>query len=86
MPLKFYVFDFLYKDGKDLLSEPLSARRKILEHTVRPGKILMLSPQIITSSAVELRQYHDEQLKIGLEGAVVKNGIAPGPGRRNFRG
>ena len=85
VPLKFYVFDILYKDGKDLLSEPLSARRKILEHTVRPGKILMLSPQIITSSAVELRQYHDEQLKIGLEGAVVKKWDSPyEPGRRNF--
>ena len=38
VPLRFFVFDILYKDGKDLLTEPLSKRR-ILEETVHPGKI-----------------------------------------------
>ena len=85
VPLKFFVFDILYKDGKDLLSTPLSERRALLETTVHPGKLLMLSPQIVTSSASELRAYHDTQLKKGLEGAVVKKWESPyEPGRRNY--
>jgi DNA ligase 1 len=85
VPLKFFVFDILYKDGKDLLSTPLSKRRSILTETVHPGKILVLSPQIVTKDPSVLRAYHDEQLKKGLEGAVVKKWESPyEPGRRNF--
>jgi DNA ligase-1 len=95
VPLKFFVFDILYKNGTDLLSTPLSKRREILEKTLRPfgetqgkqaqGKHLMLSPQIITDNADILREYHDEQLKKGLEGAVVKKWESPyEPGRRNY--
>jgi len=85
VPLKFFVFDILYKDGVDLLSTPLSKRRRILEKTLLPKHILALSPQIVTDKADQLRWYHDEQLKKGLEGAVVKKWESPyEPGRRNF--
>lgn len=74
IPLKFFVFDILYKNGKELLSVPLRERRKILEATLKQkeNKHLMLSPEIVTREADEIRRYHDEQLKKGLEGAVVK--------------
>ncbi|MCJ7826550.1 ATP-dependent DNA ligase, partial [Patescibacteria group bacterium] len=85
LPLRFFVFDILYKDGKDLMGEPLSKRRKLLETTIRKGDILVVSPNIITSDVDELRKYHDEQLKIGLEGAVVKKWESPyEPGRKGF--
>ncbi|MBI4065376.1 ATP-dependent DNA ligase [Candidatus Gottesmanbacteria bacterium] len=85
VPLKFFVFDILYKDGKDLLSLPLSDRRNILEKTVKTGKILVVSPCIVTSNPQELRDFHDKKLREGLEGAVVKkwNGIYE-PGRRGY--
>lgn len=74
IPLKFFVFDILYKNGKELLSLPLHGRRKILEDTLKQkgNKRLMLSPQIVTRDANMIRRYHDEQLKKGLEGVVVK--------------
>ena len=85
VPLKFFVFDILYKDGKDLLSEPLSSRRKILEKTLKPVRLFLMSPQIVTRNAAELRAYHDAQLKKGLEGAVVKKWDSPyEPGRRGY--
>jgi DNA ligase 1 len=85
VPLKFFVFDILYKNGTDLLSTPLSERRKILEHTLHSKTITALSPQIVTDTAQTLRAYHDEQLKKGLEGAVVKKWeSAYEPGRRNY--
>lgn len=85
VPLKFFVFDILYKDGKDLLDTPLSERRKILETTIKPKKLLALSPQIITDDAGTVRRYHDEQLRKGLEGVVVKKWQSPyEPGRKGY--
>lgn len=85
VPLKFFVFDILYKDGQSLLGVPLSQRRDILERTVKPGGILLISPQSVTDSVGELRRYHDEQLKNGFEGAVVKKWDSPyESGRRGF--
>lgn len=85
VPLKFFVFDVLYRDGKDLLSTPLSVRRKELEQTVKKGNMLVVSPQIVTRDAADIRSFHDAQIKKGLEGAVVKKWESPyTPGRRNF--
>jgi DNA ligase-1 len=74
IPVKFFVFDILYKNGKELLSLPLHERRNILEETLKQeeNERLMLSPHIVTRKANDIRRYHDEQIKKGLEGAVVK--------------
>ncbi len=85
VPLKFFVFDILYKNGQDLLNVPFSDRRKELEKTIKSGDLLVISPQIITDSAVDIRKYHDEQLSKGLEGTVVKKLNSPyEPGRRGY--
>ncbi len=85
VPLKFVLFDILYKNGKDVLDEPLHARREILEKTVKPHTLLLVSPHIVTDDAVRLRSYHDTQLKAGLEGVVVKKWDGHyEPGRRGY--
>ncbi len=92
VPLKFFVFDILYKDGVDLLNRPLSERRSILKSVVKKGQnaslqgdMLVVSPEIVTSSPSEIRAYHDEQIQKGLEGAVVKKWHSPyEPGRRGY--
>jgi len=86
IPLKFFCFDVLYKDGKDLLKEPFNKRREILGKILSPGnKLIILSPQIVTESPAELRRYHDEQIKKGLEGIVIKKWEAPyDPGKRGY--
>jgi len=86
IPLKYYVFDILYKDGEDLLKVPFERRRQILEKVILKGsKTILLSPQIVTEDPQVLRRYHDEQKKHGLEGVVVKKWQAPyDPGRRGF--
>jgi len=85
VPLRFFVFDVLAKDGEDLMNTPLSKRRAILEKTIIPGSILMVSPHIVTNDIQTLRMYHDTQIKQGLEGVVVKKweGIYE-PGRRGY--
>lgn len=86
VPLKFFCFDILYKDGMDLLKLPFSKRRQILERILPKGtKTILLSPQIVTNNPGELRAYHDEQVKKGLEGVVVKKWEAVyDPGRRGY--
>lgn len=86
IPLKYFAFDVLFKEGKDLLGLPFDQRRQILEKTLSPaGKTIILSPQIVTDNAETLRRYHDEQIEKGLEGVVVKKWQAPyDPGRRGY--
>ncbi len=85
VPLRFFVFDILTKNGEDLMNVPLSQRRAILEKTIINGPILFLSPHIVTKDIQTLRDYHLEQIRHGLEGVVVKKweGIYE-PGRRGF--
>ncbi|MFH2019395.1 MAG: ATP-dependent DNA ligase [bacterium] len=85
VPLRFYVFDILYKDGKSLLSKPLLERRKILENTIKKGEVLEVDDAIITKKASELRAYHTKQLSQGLEGALVKKSQGKyEPGRQGW--
>ena len=86
IPLKYFVFDILYKNGESLLAKPFFERRKILVETIPAGnQTIILSPQIVTESAASLREFHDEQIKKGLEGVVVKKlGAAYDPGRRGY--
>jgi DNA ligase-1 len=72
VPLRFFVFDILYKDGKSLLNLPLSKRVEILNKTISGSEVLVLTERIITDDAGKLRTFHQAQLKAGLEGAVVK--------------
>lgn len=86
IPLRFYCFDILYKDGQDLLSLPFAKRRKILEKVIKKGsKIILLAPQTVTDNPQDLRAFHQARIKEGLEGAVVKKWQAPyDPGRRGY--
>ena len=86
IPLRYYCFDILYYNGKETIHLPFSQRRQILEKMIKPNtKIVFLSPQILTNNVEELRRYHEEQIKKGLEGVVVKKWQAPyEPGKRGF--
>jgi DNA ligase-1 len=86
IPLKYFTFDILFKDGQDLIKTPFGQRREILAKTIfSNSQEILLSPQIITENPQELRKFHDEQIKKGLEGVVVKKWQSPyDPGRRGY--
>ena len=86
IPLKYFVFDILYKDGKDLLNLPFDKRRSILEKVIKKGsKTICLSLQIVTQNPADLKKFHQEQIKKGLEGVVVKKWEASyDSGRRGY--
>lgn len=72
VPLRFYVFDILFKNDKSLLDIQLKDRVEILKNTVKEGGALVLAERVVTEEASELKKFHREQLDKGLEGAVVK--------------
>lgn len=86
IPIKCFVFDMMFYNGKSLIKEPFEKRRKILEKVIKKGsEIIKLSPQIITSDPEKLREYHDQQIANGLEGIVAKKWQSfYEPGRKGF--
>ena len=85
MPLKAFVFDILYKDGASLLEKPLVERMKILEETIQPDDILMLTSNHMVRDAKTLSLLFEEAISKGLEGVVVKKLDSPyEAGARNF--
>jgi bifunctional non-homologous end joining protein LigD len=67
------VFDCLYMNGKDLRREPLSARRRELEKTLRENSVLVLSRRLDPNG---LNAYKMAKQR-GYEGIVAKDGSSP---------
>ena len=86
IPLKVFVFDVLYLNGKDVMSRPFRVRRKLLEEVVdnRAGTI-MLTRQIVVDNEKDLKAAFEEYIKEGLEGIVAKKmDVAYQAGGRGF--
>ena len=86
IPIKLFVFDLLFKDGQDMFQASFEKRRGRLEKIIDgQGKIIQLTPQIVTNSPREIRQHHEAQIKKGLEGVVLKKWQSPyDPGKRGY--
>lgn len=72
LPLKLFVFDILFLEGKSLLTTPFRERRKILEKINLGGKLIALTRQEETGSAQRIRDLIKNYLSEGLEGALIK--------------
>lgn len=85
IPLRFYVFDILAKDGKTLLIEPYFERRKILAKSIKDNKTVVVDEAHRTTDPVELHKWHEKFLAEGFEGAVIKKWDGPYlPGRQGW--
>ena len=77
-PLKLFVFDVLYKDGKSYLNTPFNERRKALEEVIpKEGSAVEITRQERVTSAEVLRDLIKKYLAEGLEGALIKKIDAP---------
>jgi DNA ligase-1 len=78
LPLKLFIFDILYKDGKSYLDTAFSQRRKVLEETLKTGEgKLEITRQEITDNPERIRDLIKTYLSEGLEGAMIKKIEAP---------
>lgn len=78
LPLRAFVFDILYIDGKSLIDTSLSERLEILKKTLRYSsgqagdEILIPSIGEVISNPKKLKEMLDDAITKGLEGLVVK--------------
>ncbi len=70
--IEFFVFDIMSKDGKNLINKTYGERRKILEETIKPGKILKLVDNHKTNNPEEISDIFRKKIKDNYEGVVVK--------------
>jgi len=72
LPLKAFVFDILYVNGKSLLDTPLKERLKLLKKTIHGDETLIPSIGEVISEPKKLQVMLDDAISKGLEGVVVK--------------
>ena len=85
LPLKAFVFDILYKNGKQLLDEPLKKRMEILKETITEDDVLIRTKNQTVKDAKALGILLEDAISKGLEGLVVKRLESPyEAGGRNF--
>jgi|SRR5271157_565136 len=78
IPLRLYLFDALYVDGKNLIRMRYSQRRQILAENA--GK-LSLTAQMVTDRIDEAERFLEKAMKEGQEGLMAKridSGYTPG--------
>jgi len=80
IPLKLWIFDILYLDGRELLDVPYRERRELLEKLI---PIKYLTPRIVSSSIEEVQAFMRRAMDEGHEGLMAKSLDSPyRPGRR----
>ncbi|NMB70154.1 ATP-dependent DNA ligase [candidate division WWE3 bacterium] len=85
IPLKYFVFDILYYNGKPTVNKPLKERRELLAKIIKPGDVILVDEHIETGDPDELQEYYDVAKQKGLEGLVVKKPDDPyQAGARSF--
>jgi len=73
IPLKLFLFDVLYLDGKVVMNKPFSERRKLLEKIVGTGKTVEVIMQGETDDPKVLEKAFKKARKAKLEGLMAKD-------------
>lgn len=86
LPVKVFIYDILYSNGKSLIDLPFDKRRQELEKVI-PKKVdgLELAEQAIVEDEKKLRELREKYIRLGLEGVMCKKLDTPyQAGARNF--
>ncbi len=79
-PLRLFLFDLIYLDGKSTVDLPLARRRELLEGIVDPS---ILAGQVVTDSVQKAEEIYRQALETGHEGLILKNPLSLySPGKR----
>jgi DNA ligase-1 len=70
IPVRLFLFDILYLDGRSVTSSPYEVRRQQLEYISPKG---MLTPRIVTDNIAQAEMFFEDSIKGGHEGLVSKN-------------
>lgn len=87
LPLRVFIFDILYLDGKEYMSKTHEERRAVLLKLFKGSKddTIQAIDELHVTTAKELEDYFAQNIAAGLEGLVVKKTDSIyQPGKRNF--
>jgi len=85
LPLLAFIFDVLYRNGRDLTEVPYEERLAIADEVIKDSTVLLPAPIIKTDSVEVLTKTLLDSISQGLEGVVVKRPDSPyQAGARNF--
>ncbi|MFQ5909614.1 MAG: ATP-dependent DNA ligase, partial [Thermoplasmata archaeon] len=71
-PVRFFLFDCLFHDGRELLDEGLMDRREKLKKSIEEREDVKLSTTLVTGKEEEAEDFLHEALDIGCEGLIAK--------------
>ncbi|MEM1858573.1 MAG: ATP-dependent DNA ligase [Desulfurococcaceae archaeon] len=71
-PVKVFLFDLLYLNGKDYTVKPLPERRIALESIIEESEDFVVAKYIKTDSPEELEKFFLQAISEGAEGVMVK--------------
>ena len=84
--IKFYVFDILFKDGKNFMGKTYVERRKELAKTVKDSRVFQVVDYQLTKDASVIASEMLREVKEGLEGIIIKRADSRYvPGRTGWR-
>ncbi|MDD1761911.1 MAG: ATP-dependent DNA ligase [Methanothrix sp.] len=86
IPLRLFLFDLIYLDGKSLVDLPLTERRALLERIAIASPDL-LADQVMSGSVEDAEGIYRRALDAGHEGLILKNPssvYAPGKRGKNW--
>ena len=84
IPLRLFLFDLIYLDGKSVTDLPFRERRALLEKIANPA---LLADQILSGNAEAAEGIYRQALDAGHEGIILKNPYsvyAPGKRGKNW--
>jgi DNA ligase-1 len=84
IPLRLFLFDIIYLDGKSVVDKPLTERRKLLQEIANPN---LLADQTVSADPKEVEEIYLRALDAGHEGLMLKNPssvYAPGKRGKNW--
>lgn len=85
LPLKAFVFDLMYLNGKSVMDKPQKERVELIKKVIPKPDTLMPAPGELVTEPKRLIEMFDESITNGLEGLVVKKPDSPyEAGARNF--
>jgi DNA ligase-1 len=73
IPVRIFLFDCLYVDGKDLTLSGYLRRIDALEKIIDPTERFKLVERLVTSDAKKLDAFFNKSISMGTEGLVVKS-------------
>lgn len=77
VPVALFLFDILYLDGRNLLSTPLTERKRLLAGHLKADATASVGAFVRTTAMRDVRSYFRRALAHGAEGVVIKGASSP---------